>query len=82
MMQVRMLSETDAWAAGTSAGKEAIGSFYKTTDGGKSWAKAQEVPLSSPIGMDCFDNQHCIAPAVLPITQECTVLTYKPAAAM
>jgi photosystem II stability/assembly factor-like uncharacterized protein len=79
-MGVRMVSETEVWVAATSPGKAAKSNFYRSTDGGASWASAQEVLDSSPIGLDCADSQHCIAPAVNPLTQTCTLITFKPQA--
>jgi len=78
MMAARFTSagSKEVWVAGTGTkAREPCANMYHSTDSGNTWATYQ-VPLSSPIGMDCFDSTHCIAPAVLPITQQCTLLTY------
>lgn len=77
-MMPRMLSETEIWVAATEKGAiESKSVMLRSTDGGKSWAPGGEYPASSPIGLDCFDRQHCIAEVAL-VTQQCTVLTFKP----
>lgn len=77
-MMPRMLSETEVWVAATEKGAiEEKSVMLHSTDGGHSWAPGGQYPASSPIGLDCFDNQHCIAEIVL-ATQQCTVLTFKP----
>jgi photosystem II stability/assembly factor-like uncharacterized protein len=42
LMQVKFISETEGWAAGTSKeGRNLYGQFYWTNDGGKTWALKQ-----------------------------------------
>jgi hypothetical protein len=79
-MMPRMLSETEVWVAVTEKGPRGHDTksvMLHSTDGGYSWAEGFHYPGSSPIGLDCYDRQHCIAEIVL-VTEQCTILTFKP----
>jgi photosystem II stability/assembly factor-like uncharacterized protein len=78
-MGVRMITEKEVWVAATSNGKEEPkGNFFHSLDGGQSWASGGQVLDASPIGLDCTDTQHCIAPSVNPLTQTCLMITFHP----
>jgi hypothetical protein len=53
------------------------GEFYHTQDGGTSW-DLSTVNGAVAMGIDCFDRTHCVAGAIMPLTQLCTAITYKP----
>lgn len=53
MMQVKFISESEAWIAGTSKdGRNLYGQFYHSTDGGKTFTLAQSLANCYAIDMD------------------------------
>eukprot|EP01040_Poterioochromonas_malhamensis_P010200 gene10200-11091_t len=58
LMGVKFTSETEGWAAGTSkSGRNLLGQFYRTTDGGKTWNLEQSLTNCYAIDMDFAVNK-------------------------
>jgi photosystem II stability/assembly factor-like uncharacterized protein len=57
LMRVHMVSRTEAWAAGgNEVNGEAFGTFYHTTDGGKTWVLQGDVPYVGDVTSFTFTS--------------------------